>query len=288
MKKAITIVLTLCSSAVFGQEFSFQMFFQDAIGNKDTLTVGYDLTASDSIDAIFGEQNIIGVPIDTGLDVRISNELENRSYYKKPGSYHTKKQISFYDCPKPWTIYTQTVDVHTKHWPVSVSWDKSLFVDSCRAGSVFTSIHPGGWWDTSSDSDLGRQVLRLVDNATFTSNQQGGFNENYGYIKDNDTIPVYWMAFGDLNLLKSSVPNINDINNEVKSFPNPFSSQLNIETKFEKQASIELLNVYGQTLLNQYFTKKTSLNTSDLPKGVYFYKLIDADGFQYTGKTIKE
>jgi len=82
MKKIYSLLLILAlSQIVFGQEFSFQMYFQDSAGNKDTLTIGYDVNATDSIDAIFGETNIISTPLSPGLDVRVTNEWLKRQYY---------------------------------------------------------------------------------------------------------------------------------------------------------------------------------------------------------------
>ncbi len=39
------------------QEFSFQLKFIDAIGNTDSVTLGYDLTATNAIDPEFAESN---------------------------------------------------------------------------------------------------------------------------------------------------------------------------------------------------------------------------------------
>jgi hypothetical protein len=74
MKAFLLPLFMIYSFAVYGQQFSFQMFFTDAAGNKDTITLGYDLAATDSIDAAFGEINILSVTRDTVFDVRISNE----------------------------------------------------------------------------------------------------------------------------------------------------------------------------------------------------------------------
>lgn len=81
MKKLLTITIILCFiSAAQGQSFLFQLFFLDAQGNRDTIILGTDDLATDTIDTALGEVNIIGVPIDTGLDIRITDEWRN--YYK--------------------------------------------------------------------------------------------------------------------------------------------------------------------------------------------------------------
>lgn len=50
-----------------GQTFSFPMYFSDALGNKNTLVIGYDINASYGIDSAFGEENIITEPMDSVL-----------------------------------------------------------------------------------------------------------------------------------------------------------------------------------------------------------------------------
>src|SRR5690554_219642 len=90
MKKLIFISVLLCFYQISeAQTFQFQMFFEDAIGNKDTLTIGYDLNGTELIDSSFGEENIIGIPLDSTFDVRISDAFYNYGN----ATFHTKKQI---------------------------------------------------------------------------------------------------------------------------------------------------------------------------------------------------
>lgn len=87
----------ILSNIMNGQEFIFEMYFEDAIGNKDTLVIGYDINATDSIDSVFGEKNIISVPLDSLFDVRMTDVWLKKSSAPIPsqeyGSFHTKKQI---------------------------------------------------------------------------------------------------------------------------------------------------------------------------------------------------
>lgn len=61
----------LCTTSLFAQEeFSFELFLEDASGNNDTLVLGYDLNGSTGIDPAFNEVNIISQQYNSGLDVR--------------------------------------------------------------------------------------------------------------------------------------------------------------------------------------------------------------------------
>lgn len=290
MKKVLFIICIFCyTTATQAQDFSFQMFFTDAAGNKDTITLGYDAMASDTIDNIFGEINIISTPINSGLDVRITNEFNNRNVEGIPGTYHTKKQITFYNCMATnlSDINIQTIDIHTNNWPVTASWDNSLFADTCRKGSVFTGANPGGWWDVASISDLARQVLYTDNTVSFTSNFSSPFfNDNYSYIKNQDTIPVFWLAIVD-------EANINVSTNKVqeqslfKIFPNPTYHHFSIQVspKFGDIETIQLFSLTGQLVLTS--SDNQNIDISNLSKGIYLVRMTNKKGKTEWGQVVR-
>ena len=281
MKNFITIIIILSfinySNILLAQEFMYELIFEDSEGNLDTLVFGYDELATDTIDIQFGEENIINSPIDTSIDVRITNEWSNRSYYNLPGTYHTKKQITKKIIGPLATLLN--VDIITKNWPVAIRWDSTLFMNQNRAGSLITSINPGGWWDTGSPSDMGRIVFSSQNYATFSSNHQNEFNENYAYVNSaNDTVPTYWHIISTISILTSSVGNTNS-KQTINVFPNPSSGTITIDTEigqnqFEKYAIHDLSGriVRNLTPFNE------SINISYLNPGVYFLQLKNTFG----------
>lgn len=288
MKANLLILLMTTSFVANGQQFSFQLFFADAVGNKDTITLGYDIAATDSIDFALGEVNIISIPRDTGLDVRVSNEWHSRTWLGVPGTYHTKKQIITSTCLNFSSANIQTVDIHTKNWPVTVTWDNSLFNDNCKLGSVFTSINPGGWWDTTSPSNLYQQVMADTDSATFTTNISSLYNDNYGYIHDFDTIPVFWQAIAPEWILKTSINEPAQPQISVKVYPNPFSQQLTFSLSDNAQTTVSVCNLLGQQELRQTFTNTITIDTNHLEEGIYLYMLQNDKGIIKTGKIVKK
>ncbi|MBK6546222.1 MAG: T9SS type A sorting domain-containing protein [Saprospiraceae bacterium] len=289
MKKSLLLITTICYFITAqGQLFSFKMFFIDAIGDKDTITLGYDLLATDSIDLTFGEINKISTPLDSRLDVRITNEFYNRTRFNMPGSYHTKKQIIYYYCPVFKYENIQTIDIHTKHWPVTATWNNSLFTDSCRNGSVFTSFNPGGWWDVGSPSNLRQQVLGEKDSVTFSSNTFGGYNENYSYIKGLDTIPVFWLGIGNEYILYTSINEISKKDTQLKAFPNPTTGNLTVEVA-QDFGNINSIQIFSSTG-NQMMISKTTHepNISQLEKGLYFILITNEKGKTLCTRILKE
>jgi hypothetical protein len=288
MKLLILFLLISFSSTSFCQQFSFQIFFKDAFGNKDTITLGYDEGATDSIDTAFGEVNIIQNPRDTAFDVRISNEFKNRRYYQTWGSYHTKKQIVGYDCTNFSFDRTQVIDIFAKHWPVTATWDSLLFDDHCRKGSFMTSINPGGWWDVRSQSNLYILEFSEKDSVTFTSNINPWYNESYGYIDGLDTVSVFWQVIGSTSILEIATKEQSEQLNAINIFPNPFSNQLTFSAQTNDEILISIYNINGQKISQEKFTNYTSIDTERFPKGIYIYKLSDSNGKTKCGKMIKQ
>jgi hypothetical protein len=265
MKKILVFTLVFYCFSAQAQQFSFQMFFTDAIGNRDTLTLGYDTAATILIDASFGEVNIIGVPLDSVFDVRITDEWDKQGQ----GTFHTKKQIVRYNCVSP--IYNiQSIDIKAKHWPVTATWDKTLFNDSCRDWSDFKSQ----LGDIGGYSDLNWVKLISKDSVTFTSNvSPWGGGGSYAYINNaSDTIPVFFQTFID-SLHAFSIKEQYKIG-EVKVFPNPASNYSSIDVKEEVTACF--YNTLGQLVLTT--GKKENIDISTLPQGLYLIRIAYKSG----------
>lgn len=285
--KKITLILSclFISSLLNAQQFSFKLFFRDAIGNKDTLTIGYDTNGSDTIDTGLGEINSISTPLDTTLDVRITDEWSNRGMLNTAkGTYHTKKQILKNKCGSKFSI--QTIDIFTNHWPVTASWDSTLFNNVCRNGSFFTSINPGGWWDTGSPSDLYRVEFIKTSKVTFSSNSSNFFSYNYEYKNDsNQRIPVFWMLFDDSSMLTIGLNEIPPLP-EVSIYPNPGQNKITVSYQFaDGTPQLKLTNNLGQEVSIEYFDN--TLNIENLPEGLYFLTLSFQNGQNIKRKIIK-
>lgn len=283
MKKLSTVCLLIITFLqVAAQEFSFDMYFEDAAGNKDTLTIGFDPNGTDTIDAQFGEINIISAPLDSAFDVRITNEWFNREQNGMPGTFHTKKQI-VQKQPCGITSSINSIDILTDNWPVVVYWDSTLFDDTCLNGSLFTSVNPGGWWDTPGFM----AVLAKQSNTTFIPNEDS-FSNSYNYINDsNDTLDVFWQTFGDSTLL---IPSIGEyvLKDQVKIYPNPAGHLLNLALDVPG-AEIEkvcLFDITGKLLKHEFV--ENQMDIAQLPEGVYFLQVYITGLPVITKKIIKK
>lgn len=277
MKNYATIffLLFLFSTGwLFGQqipEFTFELYFEDAVGNKDTIILGYDNNATDTINAQFNEINILGQPIDTNLlDVRISNNIVDGMNYPNPDWFQSKKKIVSYDCmDKMSSVWS--IEIHTKNWPVTVLCDSSVFyTDTCRKESIMTSVHPGGWFDVASESDL--EIFSFNTNAlkTFTPNFDESDNyETAGNYFDTDgnRISRFWMVFAkDLVYMSPDIGVSNQSTKNLKIHPNPFTNEITIEN-LPKDAIVKVYNFQGEEI--EIEQKEGGIYFRNCSKGLY-------------------
>ncbi|HAL64647.1 MAG TPA: hypothetical protein DCP10_03635 [Bacteroidales bacterium] len=285
MNQKLFRVLWVVSFLIFApiitqaQEFSFKMFFEDSAGNRDTITIGYDPSGTDGIDPQFGEINIIDVPLNTSLDVRITDEWNNRYISNIPGSFHTKKQIvEQKNCGDVFTV--NSIDIFTDNWPVTASWDSTLFADTCLEGSLFTSVMPYGWWDTPGFISL----LANTKSVSFIPNEPV-YVETYSYINNNnDTIDVFWQTFGDSTLFIVSIKDLYDTP-DINIYPNPSDSKITVKAKndgFIKH--IYIRDITGKLYKEHEFNEVIVI--SDLPSGIYLVQVLSMEGKPVTRKVI--
>lgn len=269
MKVFAIMFFTLCFSVLQAQEFSFKMKFVDSIGNTDSLILGYDSTATDQINPTFGESNISNEPYLNDLDVRVItwDRYRNDSAY-----FESKKKIINYHCSN---IHSQAplchklplvgIGIKTDFFPVTVYWDKHLFSDTCRNGSLFTSVPPGGWWDVSGFID----TLLTKDSSTI-------FPNTYNYLtNDSGNVYIYWLAFYDSTVLMVGIDDYKTDEHSFNIAPNPSSYLLNIVSKQESNhpESLELYNTMGQLIIRT--TQLKNIDISNVPSGLYFVKLLN-------------
>ena len=284
--KLMLVIFLLISDHLTCQDFSFKLIFQDAIGNSDTLILGYDANATDSIDIEYDETNIISTKLDSVFDVRITNEWSRRN---SNGSFNLKKQIIKTNCdswPTPICI-----DIKCKNWPVTILWDSSFFNNSCRNGSVFTSIPPGGWWDIMSPSDLYRVALKFQSQVTFSANYDEYLHENYAYINNNlDTISVFWFAFANSSILEDQgfdYINKNTFENGVFLYPNPTFAKIKITNDLVSEIKhIKIFDLSGKSL--GFRIESDIIDLSGLQSGIYFISIKFKDDSLITRKIVKE
>ena len=277
------------ASMLSAQEFVDTLFFRDAVGNRDTIIIGYDPLATDSIDEQFGEQHIPLNADDTIFSVRTADKWDSSRvwqmgppYYKQwwdyVCNYKLKKQIVKKKCPdSDYRIFNITIVC--KNFPVTVSWkNKSIYNDSCRIQTLMTSVDfsstPYSHYLKDKDSVLfNEDMFKIIRHTSYYDTIIGSPVKTY-------CLKLGIGTFWSYNRLINKENNIN-------IFPNPFINIFNIETNNTPIQHLEIYNNVGIKIIDcQVTDEKLVINMSQKPSGIYFIKLINETGF-YVYKILK-
>jgi hypothetical protein len=291
MKKLLIFLFLIISNKIYSQEeFSFKLYFEDALGNRDTLILGYDENATDSIDTIWGEENIITEPWDSVLDVRIGDKTY--SAWNSPvnwlteNTYLSKKQILSAYCDNNSHSARISIQFYTENYPLIISWDRTLLsdLDTCKGLSLFF-----GGMDFIHFDALRGTLLYGEDNIHVKPHSPQGLPEKF-YVHhqyspiDTTYTPVYDMEkyidngknIGMLQFLfhkRISLSIDNKFNKTISIFPNPIKNTFSIETADDIYINqIKIYNLSGQEVYSEAIAKsQTPINLTlpNLPNGMY-------------------
>lgn len=277
MKKILYIIpFLLCFGNAFAQntpEFSFKLYFEDAIGNKDTLIIGNDSLATVGIDTTFGEKNIITQPWNSNFDVRLSNE-----YWLKEGNgllfpdtirFQTKKQIINKNLSNVNTNIEIDMKVKGQNWPVTISWDSTLFNGqgdtSQYVGSGIFTIEYGMWFDGGTHPVYFRNKGHMIVSNSWMPNNH--LISSY-YHAGNDTIYTLWFLFADSSIYTAGIENEKKNINKIGLYPNPFKNKFFIGQLGSQQIqNITITNLLGKK--QRFIRIKNRIIMPDAQRGMY-------------------
>ncbi len=268
------------ASYLLSQELYFELIIEDATGTRDTLILGYDLNATDSIDNSFGEINIKPIPFGNLFEARITDydysDISQLIY--DPTTFHLKKQIKKKDCNSNGFPFVSAIVLSNPVYPITVNWNKVLFNDFCLEKSFITDWHPGGWFDAFHGGEQGPFTLRETENTMF-------INTTHSYITvSNDTVDVLFICLASINNFTTNIYTIANSTN-IKITPNPTLDYLKINLIDQEIENVKIYNFKGQEQVVKM--DNNVVNISDFPTGVYFLQLIFTNGETEFNKIIK-
>lgn len=164
-----------------------------------------------------------------------------------------------------------------KNYPAD--WSSSICLDACYPTTIDTvsiflaagdSIDYTMYFYTGSNDDTGN-ILMGFRNESFPSNQ---FRQRFYALTDQT-----------LNLPR------NDLQNEVKIFPNPTNSNITISLESSilnsKSLIFKLYDVFGKKVKTEIINQnQQNISLENLAKGIYFYEIFAGNFRKVTGKII--
>jgi hypothetical protein len=279
--------------------FKFALYAEDSLGNRDSVILGYDLTASSqNLNFQFGEASI-PTPFDSILDMRA---IHGDDFLRRTSKIIIEDaETLFFDTSCTLSAFTKIV-INVKYPPVRFFYDSTLFpVQSCK-NVILTRD-----WDIfflENWSDI-CDFHCMSDSSVYTehfSDPEPPFNQCWNYLKIEKEVqgqglkelPGLFLAtfYGpgpcnDPTFLHTDQSPDTD---GVPLYPNPCGEYFMLETAFsESIARLIVVNVAGEIMYCpiEKSLHKVRVDASGLQPGMYFVLVADVQGKYSIQKVVK-
>lgn len=288
MYKFTTFQLLICLWAIginaqAVPEFEMQVFVEDALGNKDTVEVGYQR-------GLFGDYPYDGpdltTPLDSVFEVRVFQQ-EFYNNYTPQNVLFKKRVISGYEHPLGYECGVGQVMfvVSCKYPPITVRYDSTLFSENgCRDNSFLTPdwqpFLVEYWWNTDNYHCMGVQSQIQLD-ITQPNLIKIGQTLVEGSTIPQD-VPGFILKFDYYGPCFTSTTHESDFDKmQVKARPNPAGGSLNLSWQSDRETDtrISLMNALGQiekmvSTRSETGQNTLSIDTEGLRNGYYIVEIM--------------
>lgn len=289
-KQVIYILFTLFSFQGFSQtltpEFEFQLYFEDAAGNKDTVTLGYDSKATNEIDQNFNELDILNQPWSPVFEVRVGNKIYIEDDWIRDNSYNSKKQILKEYCSDILRRSdTVSIQFNIDNLPIALNIVVSTINDS-TADCMGLSSFFGKNYPTSGDAYMGATLgaIQYYDDFIIDYNSMGGLS---GYIIGTETMELKTFIdennreIGVLQFLFRGDESLGIEENQVLKwsvYPNPATDFITVSINgFDNESFLfQIYSINGSLVRKEQFLKN-EIDIRDLEDGIYFLEILTKD-----------
>lgn len=304
---ALFLILVLAEHGVAQVVPQYQtiIYFEDAVGNTDSVIMGFDTLATSGIDPIFGETEITA-PFDSVFEVRAGTFLGLDR--EKTSKIIIESSEPIYPLNISHGCYTGTpafIYIWAKYQPVTVTWDKSEFLeDICVRGSLLSNHYadeltdPYDWEffpqneyycmgvDSAWTIDISAAAIEgaQVDGAVSIEKEVEGMGvqQIYGLRFFPSPTFTYWTPC----YFVTSIEEVNHKARTISIFPNPTDDYFSVVLPTgEEVKMIEIWNIHGKRVKN--IQSVTKIDVSDLPSGIYTVVIETIKGNFYSGKLAK-
>jgi Secretion system C-terminal sorting domain len=292
-------IVSLLGQTIFCQMPMYQadFYFEDAVGNRDTITIGYDTTANGEFNPKFGEINLTQ-PFDSVFEVRAT---QRTGFNWGQGSYILSKRIfdlgeKYANLPQCTSGGSAICFIRAKYPPVTISWDINIMDNQCNRASFWTPdlrqelVHPYSWF--------GYPYIRYgcaSDNSDYVI-QLGAIHKSQGEISyvikhevegsSNVKDTIYGVLFSgfmaDWWFSPCSLVDSEEPSTQAEALilcPNPVFDKIMLQNEVTNDHIIQIFDSTGRSMR---YVKRTggegALDVADLQQGWYFLRIIDESG----------
>lgn len=280
----------------------FDMFlhFEDAVGNRDSVSFGYDLNASSNLDIEWGEVEITS-PFDSVFEVRIAEPTVNAEKLSKRIVQRTVPFVGS-PCLDGGIAF---IYIHAINQPVKVWWDNTnLNTNECFvSGWIIDNIRHHLAVVSVDEFNPTYYCLGAVDSAYFgLVDTMGQFDPPRIFIEKEvegiglKSIPGLEIAIMPLGAyspcywVETRTDEIFSITGEIDVFPNPANRRIRLILEDELIEELRIFNAKGQLIetVSGMIVEGQDIDVSHLLSGVYFFQAKTNGMRFYTGKFVKQ
>jgi hypothetical protein len=286
------LILFISPLLIFGQKNAFwetKLFFEDGIGNKDSISIGHDLISNGDFNPEFGEINIKEVPWNSVFEARASHN-EGANGHASP-KVLSKKIIGSTEAglhPTYGCLFVREpikFFVKIKNFPLKISWNSEDHNDFCNIKNFITphilpQVLPGWHKDTAGLANPIKYACLANENHYTINNFSKVDNDFFEFLLEPnsngsfDTIHGFYLSFKTQSSSFSPCSGTVDVLDLIKqdlqltTFPNPTTNFINLEsTEF---LTWELFDIHGKLIK---WGRELMIDIQDLNDGIYFLKV---------------
>lgn len=281
--------------------FEMPLYFEDALGHKDSIVVGYDtLGSTNMLLPQFGEVEVTA-PFDSVFEVRVIHTDNIGSDTKKMA----KKIIALYDLNDSGgycgTSTFPAIIVKAKYPPIRISYDSSLLWNNeCRTYTILSAnwnmFFMEYYWEAQEVYCMGKHSF-IVDDLIYPHGGGTQWLEVEVPVegKGIQNLPGYFMQFrywgvcSDSTLIASKEPRASSYG---QLWPNPATKSVVIKppSEFNAVAHVLVFNTMGQqfdcpVVLNN---EGIEMDISRLSPGLYFVKIQAENQYNVVYRLVKQ
>lgn len=278
--------------------FLTTLYFEDAVGNRDSIEIGFDFAATEDMDAAFGEYELM-TPFDSVFEVRAAS-LDFLFQPKLTKRLITGTEVVVNDTC--WSGGGGYVYIHAINQPVTISWRKEEFLsDICYRGAYVINHIEHLLAGPIAPEDIAQEYYCLAaqDSAVFELSEEtltpdlprihiekevdgSGMTKIWGVYLPIGPVWAYTPCFWVTNTRTAAAPH------SVRLYPNPAGASVRLDLPPDQCPERVSIRSMAGRVISMPVLVGNEIDTSALPAGMYLLEWTDAQGGRYMGRVVKQ
>ncbi len=160
---------------------------------------------------------------------------------------------------------------------------KAVFFNSCSSttGTYHFSDFTSNYWNTNDTTKIKGSIM------DFRTDKKIPFMIDFTSFRSSKTSNCWPSSSNDAGMIEADIKPTTFSQVNTRLYPNPANNTLNVETNFNGNSQLKVIDVTGQVVKTQTIQSQLStLDISSLKSGLYFIEITSADGRLYKSRIV--